>query len=358
MYLPQYHSIPENDEFWGKGFTDWVTVKKAKPLFKGHEQPKVPLDNNYYDLSLKENVKWQAKLAKEYGIYGFGVYHYWFNNEKNLLTKPAEIIRDNDDIPINYFLAWDNANWKRSWSNVEGNAWAPVADVDNKGPQILIEYILGEEKDWENHFNYLKLHFDSSKYIKVDNKPVFIIFNYSKKIEEMCSYWNQLAINNGYNGMFFIFKRNDKIISPILNNVFKYEPLYSGWNKRGLYERIEGKITKWFGLKQRIKTYNYDKVWRQVLKNAQKDSTSSVFHGAFVRYDDTPRRGRDGRMTIGDSPTKFGSYFNQLRDITEAQGKKFIFLTAWNEWGEGAYLEPDNKYGLDYIKFINNEKNI
>ena len=166
MYLPQYHSIPENDEFWGKGFTDWVTVKKAKPLFKGHEQPKVPLDNNYYDLSLKENVKWQAKLAKEYGIYGFGVYHYWFNNEKNLLTKPAEIIRDNDDIPINYFLAWDNANWKRSWSNVEGNAWAPVADVDNKGPQILIEYILGEEKDWENHFNYLKLHFDSSKYIK------------------------------------------------------------------------------------------------------------------------------------------------------------------------------------------------
>ena len=141
LYLPQYHRIPENDKFWGDGFTDWVTVKNAKSLFDGHQQPRVPLNDNYYDLSLKENVAWQAQLAKEYGIDGFGVYHYWFNNEQNLLTKPAEIIRDNDDIDINYFFVWDNGNWIRSWSNVAGNDWAPIAEKKDQGrrsvPSVL-----------------------------------------------------------------------------------------------------------------------------------------------------------------------------------------------------------------------------
>ena len=108
LYLPQFHQIPENDKFWGEGFTDWVTVKNAKPLFPGHNQPRKPLHDNYYDLSKKESIKWQADLANEYGIYGFGIYHYWFNNEQNLLSKPSEIIRDNDDININYCFVWDN----------------------------------------------------------------------------------------------------------------------------------------------------------------------------------------------------------------------------------------------------------
>src|SRR5574344_1717654 len=112
MYLPQYHCIPENDEFWGKGFTDWETVKSAKSLYKNHYQPRILLNNKYYDLSKSEIVKWQAKLAHDNGIYGFGVYHYWFNNDKNLLTAPAEILPDNCD--IKYFFSWDNTNWKRS----------------------------------------------------------------------------------------------------------------------------------------------------------------------------------------------------------------------------------------------------
>ena len=171
MYLPQYHQIQENDEFWGEGFTDWITVRNAKPLFEGHDQPKVPLNNNYYDLSFRENVEWQAKLAKQYGIYGFGIYHYWFNNEKNLLTKPAQIIQENKDIDIKYFYAWDNISWKRSWSNVKesGNAWAPAIEKQkgiNSGPCILIPYLIGGEADWKNHYNYLKPYFKDSRYIK------------------------------------------------------------------------------------------------------------------------------------------------------------------------------------------------
>ena len=164
-YLPQYHSIPENNEFWGEGFTDWVTVRNAKPLYRGHQQPRIPLDHNYYDLSIRNDVAWQARIAKEHGIYGFGIYHYWFNNEKNLLTKPAEIIRDDKDIDINYFFAWDNASWVRSWSALSGNAWAPVADqkYNKNGRTVLIPYILGKENDWENHFNHLIDYFNDSR---------------------------------------------------------------------------------------------------------------------------------------------------------------------------------------------------
>ena len=174
-YLPQYHSIPENDEFWGKGFTDWTTVKRAIPLYKNHHQPRIPLYDNYYDLSIKTNIEWQAKLAKKYGVYGFGIYHYWFNNDKNILTKPANIIHDDKNIDINYLFAWDNASWVRSWSAVAGNAWAPIADRNQskyKDRDILIPYILGKERDWKNHYSHLLQHFKDDRYIKDDNKPV------------------------------------------------------------------------------------------------------------------------------------------------------------------------------------------
>lgn len=178
LYLPQFHQIPENDKFWGKGFTDWVSVKNAKPIFDGHNQPKVPLNENYYDLSNEECVEWQAKLAYDHGIYGFAVYHYWFNNKQNILTRPAEILRDSKIVNVKYFYIWDNNNWKRSWSNVKGNDWAPSAENSNKtGPSILIPYILGEENDWENHYNYLRKHFKSDNYEKMIISLFLLLFH-------------------------------------------------------------------------------------------------------------------------------------------------------------------------------------
>ena len=355
MYLPQYHCIPENDENWGKGFTDWVTVKKARPLFKGHNQPVIPLNDNYYDLSLEKNVKWQADLAKKYGIDGFGIYHYWFNNDKNILTRPAEIFRDCKDVDMNYFLAWDNASWVRSWSNIKGNAWAPSEEtkMDKKGRPIMIEYIIGGEDDWKNHFSYLISHFKSEKYIKVDNKPVFIIFNYDEHIKNMCSYWNQLAIDEGFSGMFFIFK--NEINVPSNNNVFKYEPLHSGWPDRTLSEKMYYRLNKYFGIKIPVSKFNYDDVWNKIINNARKDKDSKIYHGAFVRYDDTPRRGAFGKVVKGASAIKFKNYIKELLDISNSQGKHFVFLTAWNEWGEGAYLEPDTSNGYEYLEALQND---
>ena len=359
MYLPQFHQIPENDEFWGKGFTDWVTVKNAKPLFKRHLQPKVPLDNRYYDLSDEKNLIWQSKLASKYGVYGFGFYHYWFNNQKNLLTKPAEIIRDSTNVNINYFLAWDNANWVRSWSNVSGNAWAPIIEKNinkEKAPQILIPYILGEKPDWENHYNEVRLHFKKAKYIKVNNKPVFMIFNYNDKINEMCKFWEELAIKDGFNGVYFIIKRKKGIEIPSYYPQFKYEPLYSGWMNPSIKERIGDRFRKFFNFPSKVKKYNYDVIWSRIIANAENDVEPNLYHGAFVSYDDTPRRGNRGRVVCNSSPTKFGLYLKRLKQISERQGREFIFLTAWNEWGEGAYLEPDKNEEYNYLESIKNLK--
>ena len=356
LYLPQFHCIPENDLFWGKGFTDWVSVRKAKPLFEGHNQPIVPLNNNYYDLSKKESVEWQAKIAKEHGIYGFGVYHYWFNNDKNLLTKPAEILRDSQSNNVKYFFIWDNNNWKRSWSNVEGNSWAVTEEklVDKKtGMSILIPFILGTEPDWENHYNYLKGHFASPNYEKRNNKPVFCIFWHSKEIEKMCQYWDSLAKKDGFNGMCFIYKDVKTLRKNELR--YTYQPHWSGLWTQSFINKIINKLFKIAKIqpKSKMKILDYDDVWNKLLKYASKHSEDNLFHGAFVGYDDSPRRGKSKAIIVNNAtPEKFGRYFQQLFNITKQQNKEYIFLTAWNEWGEGAYLEPDNINGYNYLNEI------
>lgn len=358
MYLPQYHTIPENDEFWGKGFTDWVTVKNAKPLFEGHRQPRVPLNNNYYDLSIKENVKWQCKLANDYGIYGFGVYHYWFNDDKNLLTKPAEIIFENKDIDIHYFYAWDNTSWKRSWSNIkeEGNAWAPLLDNGvniHQGKSVLIPYELGKEDNWERHYMYLLPFFKDKRYIKVGNKPLFVIFHYSNDVANMCKYWDELAKKDGFDGVYFVFRYD--ITNDIPSNYvkFKYEPQSSGnFITPSLFNRIKRKIKKSIYGDKYLDKYSYDDIWKNILKNAQAMKQSDILHGAFVSYDDTPRRGMRGIVVNDSTPEKFKFYLHKLLKITASQRKNFVFLTAWNEWGEGAFLEPDDIYKFDYLQAI------
>ena len=351
-YLPQYHSIPENNEFWGEGFTDWVTVRNAKPLYKGHLQPRIPHNNNYYDLSIRNDVAWQARIAKEHGIYGFAIYHYWFNNEKNLLTKPAEIIRDDKDIDINYFFAWDNASWIRSWSALSGNAWAPVADqkYDKKGRTVLIPYILGKEKDWENHFNHLIDYFNDSRYIKVDNKPMFIILQYDNDIQKMCDYWDNLARLNGFDGMYFVFK-NKRWFDWGDRKRFNYEPHHDGWLNPTVWERRIEKIKRLFHLDTHVMIYDYDTTWKRILKSAESSSRNEYL-GGFVNYDDSPRRSRRGIIVKGANPEKFKYYLSEICKISDRQNKDFLFLTAWNEWGEGAYLEPDTIYGYEYLNAI------
>lgn len=195
FYLPQFHDIPENDEWWGKGFTEWVNVKKAKPMYKGHEQPRVPLNNNYYNLLDDEVKVWQAELAKQYGIYGFCYYHYWFNG-KLLLEKPMSQMLSNKKIDIPFCICWANEPWTRAW-------------VGEK--KVLITQKYGKIDDWVKHFNYLLPFFKDNRYIKNDNKPFFVIYRPEiiGCLKEMVECWDRLAKKNGFKGIDFAYQNID-----------------------------------------------------------------------------------------------------------------------------------------------------
>lgn len=354
-YLPQYHQIPENDKWWGKGFTDWIAVKKAEVLFENQRQPRIPMDNNYYDLSEVENIRWQAKLAREYGVYGFGIYHYWFSSELQLLQTPSEIILKNKDIDINFMFIWDNYTWKRTWSKLTtGNVWAPSFDggerIETEGDNgILAELKYGDEKEWKCHFDYLLQFFKDERYIKIDNKPVFSFYqprNNFPIIKKMVEYWDKLAKKNGFNGIMCLSK---DILYPVkLERRMKYTPFQMTTPLLFLKYKIKSNIYK---KKNEIAIWNYDEVWKDILTEARFSSKDSYLCG-FVDYDDSPRRGHNARVVIGASPDKFEKYMRQLVNISRKQNKEYVFLMAWNEWGEGSYLEPDTKYQYQYLEAI------
>lgn len=358
-YLPQYHSIPENDKWWGKGYTDWTAVKNSVPLFEGHLQPKVPLGKRYYQLDNIESIKWQAEIAKKYGIDGFGIYHYWFNDNLHLLDKPTLLLKDCRNIDIGYMLIWDNSSWVRSWSNVKiANDWAPMYEgkVDELGRGILAELIYGKESSWKKHFDYLMQFFKDSRYIKIDNQPVFAIYNQNNQpdvLKKMCEYWNELAIKNGFSGIYILGKKNNKDIA-ITDHQFLYQPEWSGWMGhnalRKVVNRIQNKFWKEYGNQPVFN--DYDSVWKSIIRDTMKHKEKDLCFGGFVNYDDTPRRGNKGRVVKGATPGKFENYVRQLLQISKKYDRPFFFLTAWNEWGEGAYLEPDGENGYAYLEAL------
>ena len=357
-YLPQFHCIPENDAWWGKDYTDWVAVKKAKPLYESHNQPRIPFEKNYYTLDDVEAVRWQAEIAKQYGVYGFGIYHYWFNSDMHLLDKPVNLLHENKDIDINYMFIWDNSTWKRTWSNVEfSNDWAPLYENEesttNKG--ILAELIYGDENDWKIHFDYLLEFFKDPRYIKKDNKPLFAIYNQnndSSTLKKMCNYWDTLAKQNGFDGICILGKKNNQNIG-FAEHSFLYEPEWSGWLWHNQVERVLNKLhVKKYNLLRKPIMYDYDKIYKRIINNAISNEDKNCYFSGFVSYDDTPRRGVNGKVVKNDSPQKFEKYIKQLIEISKKQNKEYLFITAWNEWGEGAYLEPDETYNYEYLQAL------
>lgn len=356
FYLPQFHRVPENDEWWGEGFTDWVSAKNARPLFPGHYQPRIPAHDNYYNLLDKSAMEWQAKLAKKSGVDGFCIYHYWFG-EKQLLEKPAENLLKWKDIDINYCFSWANESWIASWSKLteQGQfAWTDSI-APQKGSGMLMEQKYGDKSEWKRHFQYLLPFFQDERYIKKDGKPVFVIYNTYKILcaKDMIAYWNELAKENGFPGIFFIGTNNPIYKFEDYDAALLYEPDFSV-NGETLDSSL-GDIIRIF-IQQKLKTgikipqiIHYDKVWKHIL---QRRDRKNVYKGAFVDFDSSPRKGKKGIVLIGANPEKFYQYFSKLYDRCSKHGDDFIFVTAWNEWGEGAYLEPDKKYGMGYLNAI------
>ncbi len=351
-YLPQYHQIPENDRWWGEGFTDWSAVKASKPLFAGHDQPRVPLNGNYYSLDNVDSIRWQAEIAKKYGVYGFGIYHYWFSSQQQLLQKPAELLLENKDIDIHFMFIWDNLTWKRTWSKLSrGLDWAPSYDkpADSRTEEdtgILAELIYGKEEDWKKHYDYLRPFFMDDRYIKQGNRPIFSVFqprNDIQTLTKMAEYWNTLAQQDGFDGILLLSK--DSVWPERMERKMKYAP-FAPTSKRIF---LEYKLKEyWAKRRKSIGFYDYDKCWKNILIDAKKAKPDTYLCG-FVRYDDSPRRGNKGRIIQGASPSKFAQYLEELLKISRKQGKEYVFLMAWNEWGEGSYLEPDQLDEYAYL---------
>lgn len=349
FYLPQFHTIPENDEWWGKGFTEWVNVRKAKPLFKGHEQPRVPLNNNYYDLSKVETLRWQADLAKKYGVAGFCFYHYWFAGGKMLLEKPAEMLLANKDIDLPFCFSWANEPWARTW--------------DGKAHQVLMPQDYGGKEDWIKHFNYLLPFFKDSRYIKINDAPMFVLYKPHSipNAPEMMTLWNNMAVEAGFNGIHFVETlrgtQRDNRNLPFRAYV-EFEPGRTNFSQHILsltYKRIRRRFLSFIN-KISGKTillnqpYKYDDVVKRSIKLISPEGTYS---GVCVGWDNTARRGVASTIVLPPTKEQFKAALKaKIHQTHEIYKTDMVFVNAWNEWCEGTYLEPDEVHGYDYLEAI------
>ena len=362
MYFTQLHSIKENDAWWGKGFTDWENVRRAEPLFEGHYQPRVPLNSNYYDQSRIETIRKQIELAKRYNIYGFCHYHYWFDG-KQLLETPTNLLLQNKDIDFPFCLSWANESWSRRW--------------DGRDHDVLIKQTHPPlEESWLKHFDYLINAWSDERAIKIDGKPVFIIYRPQKieKIDDMLEFWDKKAREKGLKGVYYIFQKqyelSDKTCLKTFDASFQFQPFEAihsaGYSSAAVKkQKIRSFIDMLPGFmqnmvwslrasgKKHFTIHKYDQVWQQIIDNNTSLAVNE-FPGAFVDWDNTARYGKRATIFSGASPQRFKYWFRKLVESVSDKPDEmnYIFLNAWNEWAESAYVEPDEKYGYAYLEAI------
>lgn len=369
LYYPQFYSIPLNDLHWEKGFTDWVNVKKSQAQYQGHYQPRIPLNKNYYDQSKPETIKEQVKLAKQYGIDGFCFYHYWFDG-KLLLEKPIENFYENKELNIEYCLSWANETWSKRWIGKD----SVIMQQQNHLP---------DKKLWKQHFDYLKQFFKDERYIKIENKPVFIIYQPEiiKDFEKMKEYWNELCLEEGIEGIYFIATKsyefnNKKFIEKNFDGIFNFQPrqIYNSnlLKKKSLFsnsffqkfrilpEKILNELTKLRYHLSSFERLDYTYVSKKIIEQELKDltyETLDVFSGFFVGWDNTPRYGNKSKIYENSTPDNFYKYLKEIVKLNKNKKQRYIIINAWNEWAEGAYLEPDEKYKYQFLEKIEKLKN-
>jgi hypothetical protein len=339
--LPQFHEIEENNAWWGKGFTEWTNVRGAKSLFKGHVQPRIPC-GNYYSMLDKKTVRRQWEQSKKYNIYGFCYYHYWFNG-KLLLQKPVENLLKWKDINQKFCFSWANEPWTRAWDGLTN--------------EVLMPQEYGGEESWERHINYLTPFFKDERYIKDDNRPIFLLYKSSSipNVDQMISFFNHKCIQNGFDGIHVMETLNMSNPNPVTTNASStvyMEPSHSiGEMNAGFLEKASRKIFRFF--KGQPTTIKFENLADHIVrKNAKKNTNKIENLGTFVSWDNTPRRGKDGLIISGSTPNKFGALLKKQLELGEGLGSQYVFVNAWNEWAEGAYLEPDMINGFEYLESI------
>lgn len=355
FYLPQYHPIPENDEWWGKGFTEWTNVTKAKPLFKGHYQPHLPADLGFYDLRLEEIRVQQAQLAQEHGIYGFCYYHYWFNGRR-LLERPFQEVLTSGKPDFPFMLCWANENWSRRWNG-----------SDN---EILLAQTYNQH-DHLAHIQSLLPVFADPRYIKVEGKPVFAIHRAGMipDVKEMLTCWRKEAEKCGL--QLYLCKiegsweSGTKYEEQGFDAAITFEPFsrrFEEFRYLKKWQLIRNKFSRWYVkykfsspeqrgqmIQQSLLHLDYSEYVDFVKKMSPVNHKS--FPGITPMWDNTARRGKNAFLFKNASPSKYKEWLEyEVQTFTPfSKDENFLFINAWNEWAEGNHLEPCRKYGSEYL---------
>lgn len=348
FYLPQYHPIPENDEWWGKGFTEWTNVTKAKPLFRGHYQPHLPSDLGYYDLRLPEVRESQADLAKEYGIYGFCYYHYWFNGRR-ILERPFNEVLTSGKPDFPFCLCWANENWTRVW--------------DGGSKHVLLGQNYTDYDD-VNHIKELIPAFRDNRYIRIDGKPLFLVYRTEnlpnpKRTSEI---WREAAYKSGVGEIYLV--RVESFTGGIdpqdigFDAAVEFAP---DWRNRGPargWGRIMNRLAK-FGLIPKIYRDNWVSSYQKAVEVMldKPEHSYKWFRCVCPSFDNSARKSKSASIFVGSTPEIYGKWLKKTAERTLLKyggEERIVFINAWNEWAEGNHLEPDVKWGRSYLEATRN----
>ncbi|NOD64537.1 MULTISPECIES: glycoside hydrolase family 99-like domain-containing protein [unclassified Ruegeria] len=334
FYLPQFHPFPENDKWWGKGFTEWTNVGKARPLFSGHYQPHCPIHLGYYDLRLPSVMEEQAKLARNYGVSGFAYYFYWFAG-KLLMEKPLEAMRDNPDVDMPYCMIWANENWTRRWDGLD--------------QEILISQDHSLE-DSRAMLLYLETYMKDSRYIRINGKPLFIVYraHLIPDFKETVQMWREQAKEMGLSGLYIVSAQTDDGVTAEelgLDAVMQFPP--HAVNAKDVTRLVDNLTSGFEG-----GIYDYDDIVSKEVR--KKPSAKKTFRTAMLSWDNTARRGLKASVFTDFSLTRYSQWLsanieNTAKNPVLTDDERIVFINAWNEWAEGTHLEPDQHYGYGYL---------
>jgi hypothetical protein len=354
IYLPQFHPIPENDIFWGKGFTEWHNVTSAVPQFKGHHQPHLPTELGFYDLRVPETMQEQSKLAAEHGIDGFMFYHYWFN--RPVMQKPLEIYLKLQNNKLPYYFCWANENWTRRWDGGES--------------EVLLKQDYNETDNRE-HCEYLKQFFNDPNYVKVNGCPVLAIYRptHIPDLKHWVENFRKTAVELGFKGVYLMYVLTHGRDSDVdvyekgFDSGLLFEPGWGGYTAGGLTVNFGDKLGKLLHLMKlrkkppilyRHSMIRYDEYVNARIQN-YKPKPFKCFPSVFPNWDNSPRRRKGGgHIFINANPQTFKQWLEDsvIKFQPYSEEENFILVNAWNEWAEGNHLEPCNQWGRQYLEAV------
>jgi lipopolysaccharide biosynthesis protein len=340
MYLPQFHPIPENDSWWGPGFTEWTNVTRARPLYPGHRQPLLPSELGFYDLRVAETRQAQSELATSHGIEAFCYWHYWFGDGARLLERPFVEVLESGKPDISFCLAWANESWSGAWMGAPG--------------QVLQAQTYPGERDERRHFETLLPAFHDPRYLKVDGRPIFYVYR-PRALPDPDAFverWQSMAIHAGLPGLYLVAEQSEGLgdgppqtwqetrsfdavallrlpVVPSALRLLRRGRVRRAFRLPGIYRYATGRVSELAG-------------------------DPRVQPVVYPNWDNTPRMGRAGLVLTGATPERFEQ---NLRDAValvaeRPEPERLVWVKSWNEWAEGNHLEPDLEFGRGWLEAV------